>query len=132
MLGGELNLFNVVFSINTFIYFAVFIILGFNIVSMFLLVKLYAYIHNFLPRRTVDWCSRLKEDLFILFGALSTIVGIVLSISAVTIWSHSGFGPLVPEMMVRRTIPAIVLIAVGAQSMFIGFIMSIVKVKSRK
>ena len=131
MLGGELNIFNIVFSINTFLYFAVFIILGFNIVSMFFLVKLYAYIHNFLPRRTVDWSSKLKEDIFIFFGALLTIIGTMLSISAVSIWSDSGFGPLVPEIMMRKTIPAVAMIAVGTQSMFIGFIMGIIKVKSR-
>ena len=131
LLGGEFNIFNVAFSINTFLYFAVFIILGFNNISMFLLVKLYAYNHGFLPHKTVDWNRMLREDLFIFIGALLMIVGIILSILAVSIWGSGGFGPLVPEKMMRITIPAVAMIAVGVQSMFIGFIMSIVKVKDK-
>lgn len=129
LLGGELNLFNVMFSINTFLYFAVFIILGFNIISMFLLVKLYAYNHHFLPCKGTDWNNRLKEDLFIFLGMLLLTIGIILSIFAVSVWSIVGFGFLVPEQIMRITIPAATLIAIGTQSIFTGFIMSIVKVR---
>lgn len=127
---GELNLFNVTFSINTFLYFAVFIILGFNILSMFLIVKTYAYNHHFLPKKTVDWNAKLKEDFFIFVGALFVFIGIILSVLAVWLWRKEGFGSLIPEKMMRITIPAVTMIAVGIQSTFTGFIISIVKVKA--
>lgn len=131
LMVGELNIFNVAFSINTLLYFAVFIILGFNIISMFLIVKLYAYNHAFLPKRSVDWNKKLKEDIFIFAGLALLIAGIVLSITAVSVWRSGGFGPLIPEQIMRLTIPAVATIAIGVQSMFAGFIMSIVKVKAK-
>lgn len=131
LLGGELNIFSVAFSINTLLYFAVFIILGFNIISMFLIVKLYAYNHDFLPKKSINWNDRLKEDLFIFAGIVLLIAGIAFSISAVSVWRIGGFGPLIPEQIMRITIPAVTMIAIGIQSTFAGFLMSIVKVKAR-
>ena len=131
LLGGQLHLFNVVFSINTLLYFAFFIILGFNITTMFLLVKLYAYNHHLLPRRETDWNRKLKEDTFIFCGALVTIIGIALSITAVSFWRTSGYRDLIPEEIMRITIPAVTLIAIGVQSVFAGFVMSIVKVRAK-
>ena len=130
LLSGRHVLFNVSFSINTLLYFAFFIALGFNIISMFLIVKLYAYNHGFLPKKDIDWNKRLKEDRFIFLGLLAVIAGIVLSIVAVSSWKTTGFGELDPEVTMRLTIPAVILIVVGIQSQLSGFIMSIIKVKS--
>ena len=130
LLSGRHVLFNVSFSINTLLYFAFFIALGFNIISMFLIVKLYAYNHGFLPKKDIDWNKRLKEDRFIFLGLLAAVAGIVLSIVAVSSWKGTGFGELDPEVTMRLTIPAVILIVVGIQSQLSGFIMSIIKVKS--
>ena len=130
LLSGRHMLFNVSFSINTLLYFAFFIALGFNIISMFLIVKLYAYNHGFLPKKDIDWNKRLKEDRFIFLGLLAAVAGIVLSIVAVSSWKGTGFGELDPEVTMRLTIPAVILIVVGIQSQLSGFIMSIIKVKS--
>lgn len=129
LIGGQLKLFDRFFSINTLLYCMFFIILGFNIISMFLIVKLYAYNHNFLPHRGIDWNRKLKEDAFIFIGLILIFIGIVLSISAVLYWKAKGYGELVPEQIMRITIPAVTMIAIGAQSIFSGFIMSILKVR---
>ncbi len=130
LLGGELNIFNVTFSINTFLYFMFFIVLGFNVMTMFMIVRLYALNHRFLPPKSIDWNKKLKEDIFILGGVLLVVLGIGLSIYAMSIWSSLGFGQLDPERIMRVTIPAVVLIAIGIQSMFSGFIIGILKVKN--
>lgn len=131
LLGADLRLFQITFSINTLLYFMIFIILGFNIISIFLIVKLYAYNHAFLPHRGVDWNRALKEDLFIFGGAVFMLAGIVLSISAFTVWRGTGFGALIPERTMRMTIPAAMMVAIGIQSLLAGFVMSIMKVKSK-
>ena len=97
----------------------------------FLIVKLYAYNHNFLPKTTVNWNQHLNEDLFILGGVLLVIIGIILSIVAVLAWGNRGFGNLIPESIMRITIPAVTMIAIGIQSLFSGFIMGIVKVHAK-
>ena len=132
LLGGQLEIFNVIFSINTMLYFMFFIILGFNIISMFFIVKLYAYNHNFLPKKEMDWNQKLKEDAFIFSGMILIVVGMVLSIIAVLKWKVTGFGGLIPEEIMRTTISAVTMIAIGIQSLFAGFVMSIVKVKNVK
>ena len=129
LLGADMKLFDVTYSINTFLYFMFFVILGFNSISMFFIVRLYAYTHNFLSKNTLDWNKKIKEDLFIFCGMCLIIAGVILSISAVAFWRVRSFGPLVPEKIMRMTIPAIAMIAVGIQSMFTGFVMGILKVK---
>ena len=132
LLGGRLRLFNLSFSINTLLYFMFFVILGFNIITMFLIVKLYAFNHDFLPKTSLDWNAKIKEDVFIFIGLSITVIGILLSVSSVTIWKETSYGELDPERIMRTTIPAVVMIAIGIQSLFSGFVMSIIKVKSRR
>lgn len=131
LLYGQFQVNNVIFSINTLLYFMFFIILGFNVVSMFLLVKLFAYNHQFLPKKDVNWNKTLNEDIFIFGGTLVVIIGVILSIIAVLYWKGNGYSTLIPEQVMRLTIPAASLIAVGAQSIFVGFMMSIVKTRSK-
>lgn len=131
LIGGQLNIFNVVFSINTLLYFMFFIILGFNISSMFLLVKLYAYNHNLLPRIGTDWNHRLNEDSFIFVGALICCVGVIMSVFAVLYWKSRGYGELIPDQIMKITIPAVTMIGIGVQSILVGFLMSIIKIKAR-
>lgn len=130
VLEGSLNLFHRTFSSATLLYFIFFVILGFNIITMFWIVKLYAYNHNFLPKGEADWNKRIREDLLIFGGMAAVVLGIILSISALGIWRATGYGDLNPEMIMRRTIPAAALIALGVQSVFAGFVMSIIKVKA--
>ena len=60
------------------------------------------------------------------------LAGIILSIFALCSWGRGGFGALVPEEIMRTTIPAVTLIAIGVQAIFSGFVMSIIKVKEKK
>ena len=131
LLGADLNLFDITFSINTLLYFMFFIILGFNIISMFFIVKIYAFNHEFLPKREVNWNKKLDEDSFIFGGIIPVLIGIILSVIALTSWGDTGFGQLNPETIMRLTIPAVTLIAIGVQSIFTGFIIGIMKVKSK-
>ena len=62
---------------------------------------------------------------------LISFLGIALSIAAVSYWKARGYGELILEQIMKITIPAVTMIAIGVQSIFVGFIMSIVKVKAR-
>ena len=131
LLGGQINVLKVTFSINTLLYFMFFIIIGFNIICMFLMVRLYAFNHHFLPEKSINWNQRLNEDVFVFLGIIFVIAGITLSIVALESWRNECFGPLVPEKIMRITIPAVTLIAVGIQGIFTGFIMGILKVRDK-
>lgn len=69
LLFGQMHFFNKVFSIHTLLYCMFFLLIGFNIIDMFLIVKIYAYNHHFIPEQTsVNWNDKLKEDRFIFWG----------------------------------------------------------------
>lgn len=130
MLGaGELSIFNVKFSIHTFLYMMFSMEAGFSIINMFILVKLYAYNHEFLPKNDVDWNQKIKEDMFIFGGVLVFIVGFILCVSTLSLWKSTGYSGLNPEEIMRIAIPAGVLMVTGIQSSFSGFLMGILKIK---
>lgn len=127
---GQIVVSNVVFSVHTLLYCMFFLIIGFNIICMFLFVKLYAYNHQFIPRQTsVDWNKKLNEDIFIFTGIFLTVLGIGLSIYVLLYWKNTGYSELVPEIVMRIAIPAVSLLEIGLQSIFSGFIIGILKIK---
>lgn len=130
LLFGQMHFFNKVFSIHTLLYCMFFLLIGFNIIDMFLIVKIYAYNHHFIPEQTsVNWNDKLKEDRFIFWGVVLTVLGIVLSVCALLYWRLKGYSVLVPEIVMRITIPAASLVELGLQSVFLGFIIGILKIR---
>lgn len=126
--GGQIRFLDITFSVHTLLYCMLSIVIGINTIEMFLLIKLYAYNHHFLPqKKTANW-NKLKEDAFIFGGTVLSIVGIILSIYAVAYWKHTGFSELIPEVVMRVTIPAACLTIIGIQTVFTGFLMAILKI----
>lgn len=126
---GQLHILEVTFSIHTFLYCMFLVATGFHIIDMFLLVKLYAYNHKFLPQNGTDWNKKLKEDHFIFGGTLLFVVGMILGIYTVVLWKYTGYSLLVPEMVMRIAIPAVTAMLMGIQALFSGFLMGILKIK---
>jgi hypothetical protein len=58
-------------------------------------------------------------------GALMVLVGLVALVIAVVSWSAVGFGNLNPSLTMRQVIPAVVLMALGTQTVFASFFLSI-------
>jgi hypothetical protein len=63
-------------------------------------------------------------------GGLLTLAGLVTLIVAVASWSAVGFGNLNPDTTMREVIPAVVLMALGTQTVFAAFFMSILGIES--
>lgn len=130
---GQIAISQVVFSVHTLLYCMFFVMIGFNIISLFLLVKLYAFNHQFIPRQTsIDWNKKLNEDIFIFSGIVMTILGVLLSVYAVMYWRHTGYAELKPEIVMRIAIPAASLLELGMQAAFSGFMIGIFKIKVEK
>lgn len=128
---GQIAISHIVFSVHTLLYCMSFLIMGYNIISMFLFVKLYAYNHQFIPKETtIDWNKKLKEDALIFVGFILTTLGIALSIYALLYWKRTGYSELIPEIVMRIAIPAVTLLELGIQSIFSGFIIAILKIKT--
>jgi glycosyltransferase involved in cell wall biosynthesis len=135
VLGGtivvdKITINNINFSIHTLLYCACLIIIGLSILQMYLIVKVYAYNHNFLPKKQTDWNHMIREDRIIAIGAGIVILGIVLSIIAVETWKASSMGDLNAEQTMRIVIPAVLCLIVGFQSIFTGFIVGVMKIRT--
>ena len=126
---GQLHIFNITFSIHTFLYCMFLVAAGFNIIDMFLLVKLYAYNHKFLPQNEVNWNKKLNEDYFIFSGILLFGIGLALGIYTLVMWKDTGYSELVPEVVMRIAISAVIAMIIGIQAIFSGFLMGILKIK---
>jgi len=135
VLGGtivvdKITINNINFSIHTLLYCACLIIIGLSILQMYLIVKAYAYNHNFLPKKQTDWNHKIREDRIIAIGAGIVIIGIVLSIIAVETWKASSMGDLNAEQTMRIVIPAVLCLIVGFQSIFTGFMVGVMKIRT--
>ena len=135
VLGGtivvdKITINNINFSIHTLLYCACLIIIGLSILQMYLIVKVYAYNHNFLPKKQTDWNHKIREDRIIATGAGIVILGIVLSIIAVETWKASSMGDLNAEQTMRIVIPAVLCLIVGFQSIFTGFMVGVMKIRT--
>ena len=135
ILGGvivvdKITINNVNFSIHTLLYCACLMIIGLSIMQMYLIVKVYAYNHCFLPRNQFDWNHKISEDRIIAVGAGIVLIGIVLSIVALETWKSFSMGDLNAEQTMRIVIPAVLCLVVGFQSIFTGFIVGVMKIRT--
>ena len=97
---------------------------------MYLIVKVYAYNHGFLPSNTVDWNRQCDENKIIAIGAALTLAGLILSIVGVESWKASLLGDLDPEMTMRIVIPAVLCLVTGIQSISTGFVAGVMKIRT--
>jgi hypothetical protein len=129
LIGGQLHIFKVTFSIHTLLYCMFFVVAGWNIMHMFFMMKLYVYNSDFLLNDGLDWNKKIKEDIFIFTGSILILIGIALSVCALAIWKNAGYSTLTPEYIMRIVIPAVSLMIMGIESLFSGFLMGIFKMK---
>lgn len=116
------------FSINSLLYGATANIIGFQMILFYVLTKKYATKTRFIPT-TNEKLSKLTMNKGIFIGAILFVLGIVGSIIAVVLWSKTGFGELVPENMLRLTIPTLILMVNGIQLMFSSFFLGILDIE---
>ena len=69
-----------------------------------------------------------REDRLIFGGGFLVLAGLIVSIAALMTWSGTGYADLVPEQVMRITIPGAAMLEIGVQFIFSGFFMGILKV----
>jgi hypothetical protein len=76
--------------------------------------------------------KRITLEVGLLTGLGLVLAGVAVLGAAVLGWSASGFGPLDPRLTMRQVIPALVLVALGVQTIFASFFISILSVSARR
>lgn len=124
---------NINFSVNTLIYSAIGIIVGFQLILFYLLTKKYASITKFIPISNKD--SKIinftmNKGIFI--GFILVLLGIIGLIIGLIIWSNNNFGDLNAEHMLKLTIPILIILVCGIQLIFSSFFLGILEIKIKK
>jgi glycosyltransferase involved in cell wall biosynthesis len=131
---GSIQLGNTRFDIHTLAYTSASIIIGFQLVNVYVFTKLYAAIHGLHPfqqrflSRFNRWFSMEKG---IIAGFLLLIAGLSLNARAILYWKSMAFGDLDPMIVLRWVIPSVTLILLGAQVMISSFFLGVLGIRNK-
>ena len=132
LLPAPLTLLNgVTFDLNTLLVSGSAILVGFQVISFGLFVKVYALNTGMLPGES-SWRKMVKHhhtvEWGIGIGFLLMAVGFIFLITAILEWKTAGFGQLSYQESLRIVIPAVTGIGLGIQVVASGFVLAILGV----
>jgi glycosyltransferase involved in cell wall biosynthesis len=131
LLPGPLRVGGVHLDVHTLLIAGFFCLLGYQLVLFAVFTKIFAMREGFHPPHPLldRLLRRITLEAGLLAGALMSVVGVVALIAAVVSWQAAGFGNLDPSLTMREVIPAVVLLALGTQTVFASFFISILLIE---
>jgi glycosyltransferase involved in cell wall biosynthesis len=131
LLPGPLRVGGVRLDIHTLLVAGFLCLLGYQLVLFAVFTKIFAIREGFHPPHpALEWLlRRVTLEVGLLAGALMSLAGLVALVAAVISWQAVGFGNLDPSLTMREVIPAVVLLALGTQTVFASFFISILLIE---
>ena len=124
--AGPVTIGNLHFDIDTLIYCAFGLLIGFQGVMFAQLSRAYAVQENLYPtsRRSKELSESLSTERGLVAGLLLLLAGLGLAIYSVVIWRRQSFGELELSQTARLVIPAASAMALGVETMLFSFFLS--------
>lgn len=134
VLPGPFHLGRLALDLNSLLVFALCLLVGFQIVSFAVSARIFATSEGLLPP---DPSLQRAYRIFtlergLLVSMLVGLGGLGLLLGTVAEWVRAGFGELSYQWDLRRTIPGVTLLALGAQGTFTSFFLSLVGLERRR
>ena len=131
---GTIKIGQVGLGIHTMMYAAVAMMIGYNLIMFSTFTKIYAQVTGFIPAkgRVHDYMQESTTEKGVLLGFVILLLGIASTLLAFLAWKQKGFGDLIPEEIMRITIPAMVFIVIGFELIFGSFFIGILHIKHKK
>ena len=127
---GPLRVGGVTLDIHTLLVAGFLALLGYQLVLFAVFTKIFAIRMGFHPPHPA--LQRLFQyvtlEVGLVAGGVMVIAGVVGLILAVASWRAVGFGSLDPSLTMREVIPAVLLLAIGTQTVFASFFISILSI----
>ncbi len=127
LLPGPVRVGGVRLDIHTLLVAGFLALLGYQLVLFAVFTKIFAVREGFHPPHPV--LERIFKyvtlEVGLAAGTLTALAGAVALVAAVVSWQSVGFGNLDPSLTMREVIPAVVLLALGTQTVFASFFISI-------
>lgn len=133
LLPGPVTLRNVTFDINTLMYAAAALIIGFQMIALAVFAKVFAISAKLLPEdvRLNFINEKPVLEVGIVLGGILCIIGIIGSIIAVINWESVSFGPLVPSSVMRTVIPSVTAVILGMQLIISSFFIALLTLQRK-
>ncbi|MEO7029155.1 MAG: glycosyltransferase family 2 protein [Acidobacteriaceae bacterium] len=133
LLPAERPLGHVNLGVDTLAYAAAAVLLGFQLVFFGVAAKVFAITEGLLPEDEsfARWFRFVNLESGLIVGVLLVLTGLGIAISSVSAWAHTGYGPLPPVQMMRRTLPAMMCLMLGTEVCFASFFLSLLGLKRR-
>jgi glycosyltransferase involved in cell wall biosynthesis len=130
LLGGPVHVGALRLDIHTLLVASFLALIGYQLVLFAIFTKIFAIQSGFhQPYPPLESVSRyITLEVGLAAGALMVLVGVIALILAVASWGAVGFGSLDPSLTMREVIPAVVLLALGTQTVFASFFISILSI----
>lgn len=119
---GSLNL-----GIDTLAYASAAVLIGFQLIFFGVAAKVFATTEGLLPKDPwfERWFRHLTLEFGLLAGAALLLTGFSIAVFSGIVWAHTGFGPLPPVEMMRKTLPAMLCLMLGTEVCFSSFFLSL-------
>jgi len=121
-------------DIHTLLYSAGSVFIGFQLISFYVLSRVYATQSELLPSnglsRAIDQIFTLERSIAV--GLILILSGLGLSGYSYLIWQSVEYGDLAASNTFRIVIPGLMLLILGIQFIFTGFFKSILELKTVK
>lgn len=133
LLSGPIYIGRVGFDVQTLLYAAVGVVIGFQAMIFALFTKVFAISEGLLPEdpRINKLFRTITLERGIVTGALLVLAGLGGSIYAVSFWDENSFGPLDPSKTLRIIIPSITALIIGCQAILSSFFLSVLVLRRR-
>lgn len=127
VMPGPLKVGNVAFDIHTLVYGGGLVLVGAQGVFFAVLSKVYAMTQGLqpTPKEATRLFQRFTLEHGVILGLLLVVLGIAGSIFAVYGWVERGLGGYDPGVAMRIVVPSVVALALGAQTIFSSFFLSL-------
>lgn len=123
----------VTFDVHTLLYAAAFVLLGFQSICFAVFTKLFAVSEKLHPPDPLldRFFRYITLEVGLAAGAVLTLGGLGASLIAVAGWGMRHFGPLDYSHTMRIVILAVLLLTLGAQTVFASFFLSVLRLPRR-
>jgi hypothetical protein len=131
LIAGPQRIGSVTFDVDTLVYSAISILLGFQVITIAVFAKVFAISEGLLPpdRKLEKFFSYANLENGLVTGLLVFFAGLGLSIYAVASWHAHHFGPLDVSQMLRLTLPAAVAMTLGVEIAVASFFLSLLRLR---
>src|ERR1051325_11156763 len=132
LLPGPLAVGGIRLDIHSMLIAGFLALLGYQLVLFAVFTKFFAIRVGFHPPHPAlqSLFRYMTLEVGLAAGSLLALIGLVTLVVAVASWSAVGFGNLDPDVTMREVIPAVVLTALGTQTVFASFFISILGIES--